>query len=187
MCNALSSAQSASAFPRSGGRTNSDVRYWGLGGDIWQGGCSWLQIQLDPESLRWHLETTSMAHLAQSRHALLPIMAVLTVTAINVAGIRRSVHVTDVVVVLSISCLVAVVILGLPHGNPANFVPFAPSGFTGILRATGLVFFAYTGYSRIGTLVEEVRNPETYNSKGYRYDSWFRYTPIPFRCRYRDF
>jgi APA family basic amino acid/polyamine antiporter len=86
-------------------------------------------------------------------------MAVLTVTAINAAGIRRSVHVTDVVVILSISCLVAVVILGLPHGNPANFVPFAPSGFTGILRATGLIFFAYTGYSRIATLVEEVRNP----------------------------
>jgi len=53
---------------------------------------------------------------------LAAIMAALTVTAINAAGIRRSVHVTDVVVVLSISCLVAVVI-GLPHGNSANFVP----------------------------------------------------------------
>ncbi len=30
----------------------------------------------------------------------------------------------------------------------------------GILRATGLLFFAYTGYSRIATLVEEVRNPK---------------------------
>jgi APA family basic amino acid/polyamine antiporter len=29
----------------------------------------------------------------------------------------------------------------------------------GILRATGLLFFAYTGYSRIATLVEEVHNP----------------------------
>jgi len=62
-----------------------------------------------------------------------------------------------VVVILSISSLVAVVIFGLPHGNPANFVPFAPSGLIGLLRATGLIFFAYTGYSRIATLVEEVR------------------------------
>jgi basic amino acid/polyamine antiporter, APA family len=90
---------------------------------------------------------------------LAAILAALTVTAINAAGIRRSVHVTDVVVILSISSLAAFVILGLPHGNPANFVSFAPSGFTGILRATGLIFFAYTGYSRIATLVEEVRNP----------------------------
>jgi amino acid transporter len=78
---------------------------------------------------------------------LAAIMAALTITAINAAGIRRSVHVTDVVVILSITSLAAVVILGLPHGNPANFVPFAPSGFAGILRATGLLFFAYTGYS----------------------------------------
>ena len=52
---------------------------------------------------------------------LAAIMAALTVTAINAAGIRRSVHVTEVVVILSISSLVAVVILGLPHGNHANF------------------------------------------------------------------
>ena len=77
----------------------------------------------------------------------------------NAAGIRRSVHVTDVIVILSIASLVAVIIIGLPHGNPANFIPFAPHGFTGILQATGLLFFAYTGYSRIATLVEEVHNP----------------------------
>lgn len=62
-----------------------------------------------------------------------------------------------VVVILSISSLVAVVIFGLPRGNPANFIPFAPSGFIRLLPATGLIFFAYTGYSRIATLVEEVR------------------------------
>jgi len=39
-------------------------------------------------------------------------------------------------------------------------VPFAPGGIIGILQATGLLFFAYTGYSRIATLVEEVRNPK---------------------------
>jgi basic amino acid/polyamine antiporter, APA family len=64
-----------------------------------------------------------------------------------------------VIVILSIISLAAVVILGLPHGNPTNFVQFAPSGVVGVLRATGLLFFAYTGYSRIATLVEEVRNP----------------------------
>jgi APA family basic amino acid/polyamine antiporter len=87
------------------------------------------------------------------------VLIVLIVTAINAAGIRRSVHVTDIIVILSIASLVVVIIIGLPHGNPANFVPFAPHGFTGILQATGLLFFAYTGYSRIATLVAEVHNP----------------------------
>ena len=100
-----------------------------------------------------------MVYLIQSLHDLAAVLIVLIVTAINAAGIRRSVHVTDVIVILSIASLVVVIIIGLPHGNPANFIPFAPFGFTGILQATGLLFFAYTGYSRIATLVEEVHNP----------------------------
>jgi APA family basic amino acid/polyamine antiporter len=56
--------------------------------------------------------------------------------------------------------LLAVVVIGLPGARAANFTPFAPTGVVGILQATGLLFFAYTGYSRIATLVEEVRNPK---------------------------
>ena len=81
-------------------------------------------------------------------------------TILNAIGIRRSVRVTDVIVILSIVSLVAVVVIGLPGAQAYNLSPFAPGGVGGILRATGLLFFAYTGYSRIATLVEEVRNPK---------------------------
>ena len=66
---------------------------------------------------------------------------------------------TDVVVVLSVLSLLAVVAIGLPGARASNLTPFAPGGAAGILQATGLLFFAYTGYSRIATLVEEVHNP----------------------------
>jgi APA family basic amino acid/polyamine antiporter len=100
-------------------------------------------------------------------HAIVPtvptrvaaILAVLAMTGLNAAGIRRSVRVTDIVVVLSIFALLALVLIGLPGANASNFTPFAPGGVGGILQATALLFFAYTGYSRIATLVEEVRNP----------------------------
>src|SRR5208337_4674765 len=84
----------------------------------------------------------------------------LVMTMLNAGGIRRSVRVTDVVVVLSILSLLAVVVIGLPSARVANLSPFAPNGVAGILQATGLLFFAYTGYSRIATLVEEVHNPK---------------------------
>jgi APA family basic amino acid/polyamine antiporter len=87
------------------------------------------------------------------------VVAALAMTALNAAGIRRSVRVTDAVVVLSVLSLLAVVAIGLPGARASNLTPFAPSGVAGILRATGLLFFAYTGYSRIATLVEEVHNP----------------------------
>ena len=88
------------------------------------------------------------------------VVAALVMTMLNAAGIRRSVHVTDVVVILSVLSLLAVVVIGLPSAQAVNFTPFAPNGVVGILQATGLLFFAYTGYSRIATLVEEVRNPK---------------------------
>ena len=87
------------------------------------------------------------------------IGAALVMTALNATGIRRSVRVTDVVVVFSILSLLAVVLVGLAGTSASNLVPFAPGGFVGTLRATGLLFFAYTGYSRIATLVEEVHDP----------------------------
>jgi APA family basic amino acid/polyamine antiporter len=81
-------------------------------------------------------------------------------TMLNAVGIRRSVHVTDVVVILSVLSLLTVVVIALPSAQAVNLTPFAPSGITGILQATGFLFFAYTGYSRIATLVEEVHNPK---------------------------
>jgi APA family basic amino acid/polyamine antiporter len=88
------------------------------------------------------------------------VSAALVMTVLNAGGIKRSVRVTDIVVILSVVSLLAFVVIGLPHAQASNFSPFAPGGIGGILRATGLLFFAYTGYSRIATLVEEVRNPK---------------------------
>jgi APA family basic amino acid/polyamine antiporter len=93
-----------------------------------------------------------------SRVAAVGIAVVMIV--LNASGIRRSVRVTSVIVVLSIISLVTVVAIGLPSAHLSNLSPFAPAGMVGVLRATGLLFFAFTGYSRIATLVEEVRNPK---------------------------
>ena len=80
--------------------------------------------------------------------------------ALDAIGIRRSVKITGVIVIISIVSLVAVALIGLPFAHVSNFSPFAPNGVLGVLQATGLLFFAYTGYSRIATLVEEVHNPK---------------------------
>jgi APA family basic amino acid/polyamine antiporter len=44
--------------------------------------------------------------------------------------------------------------------RPINFEPFAPAGVQGVLTASAIVFFAYTGYARIATLGEEIKEPE---------------------------
>ncbi len=159
LCNALSSAQLASVFPRSGGTYEFGRQVLGPWWGYLAGWMFLVANTVGPGVIALAFGEYLHGAFSVIPTRLAAIVAALTVTAINAAGIRRSVHVTDVVVILSISSLAAFVVMGLPHGNLANFVPFAPSGFTGILRATSLIFFAYTGYSRIATLVEEVRNP----------------------------
>lgn len=141
LCNAFSSAQLASIFPRSGGTYEFGRQVLGPWWGYLAGWMFLVANTIGPGVIALAFGDYLHGAFSTIPARLAAILAALTVTAINAAGIRRSVHVTDVVVILSISSLVAVVILGLPHGNPANFVPFAPSGFTGILRATGLIFF----------------------------------------------
>jgi len=160
LCNALSSAQLAAVFPRSGGTYEFGRR---MLGPWWGFGAGWMFVTAN--TVGPGVIALAFGYYFHAVWAVVPartaaVAAALVMTMLNAVGIRRSVHVTDVVVILSVLSLLAVVVIGLPSAQAVNFTPFAPSGAVGILQATGLLFFAYTGYSRIATLVEEVRNPK---------------------------
>src|ERR1700733_10523576 len=44
--------------------------------------------------------------------------------------------------------------------KPANWTPFAPSGFAGIVTGGAIVFFTYIGFDSVSTAAEESRNPQ---------------------------
>lgn len=160
LCNALSSAQLAAVFPRSGGTYEFGDR---MLGPWWGFSAGWMFLTANTVgpgviAVAFGSYLHALVNVIPARVAA--VGAVLLMTALNVAGIRRSVRVTDIVVIFSIVSLLAVVVIGLPSGQRSNLEPFAPNGIVGILQATGLIFFAYTGYSRIATLVEEVQNPK---------------------------
>ncbi|MGP8125602.1 MAG: APC family permease [Nitrososphaerales archaeon] len=159
LCNALSSAQLAAVFPRSGGTYEFGRR---MLGPWWGFSAGWMFLVANTVgpgaiALAFGGYLNAAAGVVPVRTAA--VVAALVMTMLNAAGIRRSVRVTDVIVVLSILSLLAVVVIGLPSARVSNLTPFAPNGVAGILQATGLLFFAYTGYSRIATLVEEVHDP----------------------------
>jgi APA family basic amino acid/polyamine antiporter len=84
---------------------------------------------------------------------------VVVFTALNYTGVRRSSTVNLAVVTVSVGALLCFVAGGAGAVRIANFTPFAPTGWEGTLRGAALLFFAYTGYARIATLGEEVREP----------------------------
>jgi len=159
-CNALSSAQLAAAFPRTGGT-------YEFGGQMlgpwWGFGAGWMFLTANTVgpgviALAFGAYFNAVVGAVPARVAA--VLAALAMTSINALGIRRSVRITDVVVIISLASLLSFVVIGLPEGNLSNFAPFATGGAAGTLQATALLFFAYTGYSRIATLVEEVKDPQ---------------------------
>jgi APA family basic amino acid/polyamine antiporter len=111
--------------------------------------------------------TSGAAGAASPPVPLVPVaLAVVTVFTVIVArGIRSSRRTNTVVVSTSLLALVAFVVVGLiVQGGvaPASFTPFfadPDAKAASFLNAAALMFVAYTGYGRIATLGEEVRNP----------------------------
>lgn len=88
------------------------------------------------------------------------VSSVLVLTALNIVGIRQSSIFNAVLVLLKLSALSLFVIIGFSHLNFSFYEPFAPNGISGVLSATALIFFAYTGFGRAATAAEEVKDPE---------------------------
>lgn len=158
-CNALSSAQLAAAFPRSGGTYEYGTRVLGprLG---FAAGWLFLASKLAAAgtvALGFGAYLEAMVPGIPPRAA--GVAAAIALTAANYFGIRKAGRLNTAVVVVSVAVLLAFVAAGLSAFEPANLRPFAPSGLGGILEASGLLFFAYTGYARVATLGEEVRDP----------------------------
>jgi APA family basic amino acid/polyamine antiporter len=93
------------------------------------------------------------------------IAAIAALTAIVALGIRRSNFTNIIIVSVTVIALGFFVLAALPSMRSEHWFPFfQPSRddaqpWTGLLQATALMFVAFTGYARIATLGEEMRDP----------------------------
>ena len=158
--NALSSAQLAATYPVTGGTYEYGYRVLGP----WRGFVAgWMFLAGKTAGVGTvalgigaYLETVVPGAPARAVAAT----AVVAFTALNYTGVRRSSAANLVIVALSVMCLLLFLALGFPDMREAAYTPFAPAGWGATLEAAALMFFAYTGYARIATLGEEVRDPQ---------------------------
>ncbi len=102
-----------------------------------------------------------------SGRMLLAVAAALAITAFVAGGIRRSNLGNAVVVGAALLGLLLLVVTALPvavSDGGDRFVPLLPSpadpeGMRRLFHGAALMFVAFTGYGRIATLGEEVREP----------------------------
>jgi len=86
------------------------------------------------------------------------IVAVLTV--LLVLGVQESSRVNAAMVALKLAIVIGFIGVGVFYVQPANWVPFAPSGLSGVMSGAAIIFFAYIGFDAISTTAEEARYPQ---------------------------
>lgn len=173
LCNGMSSAQLAASHPVSGGSYEYGYRYL----YPWLGFLAgWLFLCAKSASAA----TAALGFSAYLLHMLggsfglsttwIAVLTVLLFTIIVLSGVKRTNVVNIVMVSISVSALIAFVFGGLPTAlqqGSKHLTPFWPStvstgmqaSWRGFLEACALMFVAYTGYGRIATLGEEVKEP----------------------------
>jgi APA family basic amino acid/polyamine antiporter len=96
------------------------------------------------------------------------VFIIAVVTSILVVGIRQSSFVNALVVAIKVGIVVLVIGFGAFYVSGSNWEPFIPPntgewgvyGWSGILRAAGIIFFAYIGFDAVSTAAQEAKNPQ---------------------------
>jgi APA family basic amino acid/polyamine antiporter len=85
---------------------------------------------------------------------------VFILTLILVRGVKESAETNNIMVMIKIGAILTFLVVGGWLVKPANWSPFAPSGFSGIVTGGAIVFFTYIGFDSVSTAAEESRNPQ---------------------------
>lgn len=96
------------------------------------------------------------------------VLVVMLMSLVLIKGTRESAFVNGVIVVIKVSVVLVFIALGWKFVKPENLVPYIPKntgvfgefGFSGIIRAAAIVFFAYVGFDAVSTAAQETKNPK---------------------------
>ncbi len=88
------------------------------------------------------------------------LLIVVAITYLVYVGIRETKKATNAMVFLKIAIVIVVIAIGFFYVTPANWHPFMPNGFSGVMKGVSGVFFAYIGFDAISTTAEECQKPQ---------------------------
>ena len=91
---------------------------------------------------------------------ILAVLIVLVIMILLVIGVRESARANAVMVAIKLAAVLFFLAAGATYVTPENWSPFAPFGWSGIMSAAAVVFFAYIGFDAVSTTAEEAKNPK---------------------------
>ena len=99
----------------------------------------------------------------------LPAMFIIAaITVLLVIGIKESAGFNNIMVMIKVFVILLFIGIGFFFVNKANWHPFIPEntgvwghfGWSGILRGSAVIFFAYIGFDAVSTAAQEAKNPQ---------------------------
>lgn len=89
------------------------------------------------------------------------IILIGILSIVNFVGIRESSWTNTVFTIIEATGLILIIMIGFTISDPEPVNYFeSPTGFTGIIIAFVLIFFAFIGFEDMANVAEEVRNPK---------------------------
>ncbi len=120
------------------------------------------------------LSLSLFGHALSAHVDVFALTAIVIITIILVVGVRESANFNSAAVMVKVSVLLVFIGLAVAFAFGhrqlmiANWHPFIPKnlghfgqfGWSGIMRAAGVVFFAYIGFDAVSTAAQEAKNPQ---------------------------
>lgn len=96
------------------------------------------------------------------------VFIIVLMSLLLIKGTKESAFVNGLIVALKVTVVLVFIFLGWKYINTSNYVPYIPDntgtfgdfGFSGIIRAAAIVFFAYIGFDAVSTAAQEAKNPK---------------------------
>ena len=95
------------------------------------------------------------------------MIIVALITILLVLGIKESATFNNIIVAIKLAVIVTFIAVGASYLNSQNWQPFVPPsvgegkyGWGGVLRAAGVIFFAYIGFDAVSTAAQEAKKPQ---------------------------
>ncbi len=116
------------------------------------------------------LRAADVGYQVHATGAYLNVPAVVIIAAATwlcYRGIEESTLVNTIIVAIKVAIVIAVIAFGAFYVDPKHWVPFIPKntghfgvfGWSGIIQAAGIIFFAYIGFDGVSTVAQESKDP----------------------------
>ena len=109
---------------------------------------------------KWSTSVFAGGHMTGAYFNIPAFLVVMVLTVLLVRGVRESAETNNIMVIVKLGAIVTFLVVGGRLIHPANWHPFMPSGFGGVITGGAIIFFTYIGFDSVSTAAEEAKSPQ---------------------------